>query len=373
MSKSICFLADANSIHTHRWISPLVERGYGITLVSYTPVKRDLSFSYPVIDLPKMVNWPRLRFLVWGLWLRAYLRRLKPDILHAHQLQAAGWLGVLAGYHPFIVSSWGSDLLVEPQRSKFRRRLVKTVLDRSDRLVYTSPPQLDAARSLGYPLEKMRLIPWGVETRVFCPFPQDKADTRHRLGIDLDAPLVFSPRGIAPIYQIHRIIQAFEQVRNDCPEARLLLLNSSYQPAYLAELEGFIREHNLQSSVIWFTQERTFEMEPMALLYRAADVTVSFPTSEGYGLTVYEAIACGCPTVISNIHTFDGVLQDQVHTLKVPVDDTQALASDMTRLLASPALRESISKKALTLVDDLSVETRITKTIELYNEFASHD
>jgi len=371
LSKHICFLADANSIHTHRWISPLVERGYRITLVSYTPVKRDLSFSYPVIDLPKMVNWPRLRFLVWGLWLRAYLRRLKPDILHAHQLQAAGWLGVLAGYRPFIVSSWGSDLLVEPQRSKFRRLLVKTVLDRSDRLVYTSPPQLDAARSLGYPLEKMRLIPWGVETRVFCPFPQDKADTRHRLGIDLDAPLVFSPRGIAPIYQIHTIIQAFEQVRGDCPGARLLLLKSSYQPAYLAELENFIQEHRMQAGVIWLTQERTFEMEPMALLYRAADVTVSFPTSEGYGLTVYEAIACGCPTVISDIRTFDGVLQDQVHTLKVPVDDTQALASAMTRMLASPALREEISKNALKLVDELSIETRITKTIELYNQFES--
>jgi glycosyltransferase involved in cell wall biosynthesis len=366
----ICFLADANSIHTHRWIAPLVERGFRITLVSYTPVKRDLGFSYPVIDLPKMVNWPRVRFLVWGLWLRAYLRRLKPDILHAHQLQAAGWLGVITGYHPFITSSWGSDLLVEPQRSKFRRRLVKTVLDRSDRLVYTSPPQLDAARSLGYPLDKMRLIPWGVETGVFRPSPRDRALTRQRLGIDLDTPLVFSPRGIAPIYQIHKIIQAFEQVRKDCPEARLLLLKSSYQPAYLAELEDFIRDHNMQSNVIWFTQDRNFEMEPMAVLYRAADVTVSFPTSEGYGLTVFEAIACGCPTVISDIRTFDDVLQDQVHTLKAAADDTQALAGALTRLLASPALRESISKNALVLVDDLSVETRITKTIALYNEFA---
>jgi len=239
--------------------------------------------------------------------------------------------------------------------------------------VYTSPPQLDAARSLGYPLDKTRLIPWGVETGVFRPFPPDKADTRHKLGIVLDSPLVFSPRGIAPIYQIHKIIQAFEQVRIDCPEARLLLLKSSYQPAYLAELESFIQEHRMQAGVIWLTQERTFEMEPMALLYRAADVTVSFPTSEGYGLTVYEAIACGCPTVISDIRTFDGVLQDQVHTLKVPVDDTQALARAMTRLFVSPALREEISKNALKLVDELSIETRITKTIELYNEFTSHD
>lgn len=366
----ICFIADANSIHTHRWISPLIERGYEITLLSYTPVNKNLPFNFPVIDLPRKFNIPRLRFMVWGIWMRSFLKQLQPDILHAHQIQAAGWLGAMTGFHPFIVSSWGSDLLVEPYRSGFRRKLVKTVLARSDRLVYTSLPQLDSAINLGYAQERMRLIPWGVETKVFHPSHQEKAITRQKIGIDPRALLVFSPRGVSPIYQIDRIIQAFAQVSANFPDARLLLLKSSFQPSYLAELEAYVHQHAMEDNVIWFSQERTFDMEPMARLYRAADVTVSFPTSEGYGLTVYEAIACGCPTIISDIRTFEGVLQDRMHTLKVPADDTPALAEAMTLMLASPSLRDSIAQNALKLVDGLSVETRIQATIQLYDEFA---
>lgn len=367
----ICFIADANSIHTHRWVFPLFKLGYSITLISYTPIKKDLHYNFRVIDLTKMTNLPRLRFLIWGIWLRSFIRNLQPDILHAHQIQAAGWLGAIANYHPFIVSSWGSDLLVEPQRSYFRRRLVKTVLDRCDRLVVASLALSDAARSLDFPANKMRMIPWGVETDVFRPFPQDRAETRREIGIDPDSLLVFSPRGISPIYQIHRIVEAYERVRQKCPGSRLLLLKSSFDPTYLAQIEAFIQDHKMEQEVIWLPRERTMEMEPMAKLYRAVDVTVSFPTSEGYGLTVYESIACGCPTIISDIRAFDDVLQDQVHTLKVPVADTLALSNAIICMCDSSNLRKSISMNALAIIDEMSVKARIAKTVDMYNEFVN--
>ncbi len=344
---NICFIADANSIHTYRWVSPLHELGYSITLVSYTPVNQGLRYGFHVLDLTKITNLPRLRFLIWGLWLKAYLRKLQPEILHAHQIQAAGWIGAIANYHPFIVSSWGSDILVEPNRSRFRRKLVQTVLGRCDCLVVASLALSDAANALGFPEEKMRKIPWGVETQVFHPWPQDSAETRSEIGIDPDRVLIFSPRGISPIYQTHKIVEAYEQVRQRCPTSRLLLLKSSFTPDYLAQIESYIRAHSMEQDVIWLPRERTLEMEPMAKLYRAVDITVSFPSSEGYGLTVYELIACGCPTIISDIRAFDDVLQHQINTVKVPASDTQALSKAMIAMCESPNLRQEISRNAL--------------------------
>ncbi len=368
---NICFIADANSIHTSRWIAPLVDRGYTITLISYTPIKSDLRDRFRAIDLTKITNIPRLRFLVWGLWLRYFLKHLKPDILHAHQIQAAGWVGTISNYHPFIVSSWGSDLLVEPHRSQFRRQLVRIVLNRCDRLVVASPALSDAAISLEFPNNKLRMIPWGVETDLFRPIPQDRDETRRNIGIDPENFVIFSPRNISPIYQIHRIIEAFEQVRQRCPRSRLLLLKSNYDPTYLAEIEAYTMNQEIIQDVIWLTPERSIGMESMAKLYRAADVTVSIPTSEGYGFSVYEAIACGCPTIISNTPAFDNVLEDGIHTIKVPVADTLALNSAISRMYSSSILRKSISENALTLVDNMGIITRVAETVNLYNEFMS--
>lgn len=368
---NICFIADANSIHTSRWIDPLVDRGYSITLLSYTPIKSDLRYMFRTIDLTKITNIPRLRFLVWGLWLRLFLKHLKPDILHAHQIQAAGWVGAIANYHPFIVSSWGSDLLVEPHRSQFRRQLVKIVLNHCDRLVVASPVLSDAAKSLEFPDNKLRMIPWGVETDLFRPIPQDRDETRFNIGIDPENFVIFSPRNISPIYQILRIIEAFEQVRRHCPRSRLLLLKSNFEPAYLAEIEAYIMKQDIAQDVIWLPPERSNGMGSMAKLYRAVDVTVSIPASEGYGLTVYESIACGCPTIISDIRAFDDVLQDQIHTVKVPVADTLALSNAMILLCDSPNLRKSISGNALAIIDEMSVKARVEITVDMYNEFVN--
>ena len=53
-------------------------------------------------------------------------------------------------------------------------------------------------------------------------------------------------------------------------------------------------------------------------LYRAADVFVTCSTSETYGLTVLEALACGTPAVLPHCGVFDELWASATATWRVP-------------------------------------------------------
>lgn len=66
-------------------------------------------------------------------------------------------------------------------------------------------------------------------------------------------------------------------------------------------------------------------------LYAAASVFAWPTVYEGFGLPPLEALACGCPTVVANATSLPEVVGDAA--LRVPVDDTEALADALARLL----------------------------------------
>jgi len=362
----ICFIANANSVHSARWITPFVKRGDQVHLLSPKPVVRTWKGLADLVDLSQVTNIRKVRFAVWGVWVRNYLRQTKPDIVHAHHLTGAGWLGALANFHPFVVTSWGSDILVEPNRSSFRRLLIKIVLHRSDRLTVPSRLMYDAALGLGMSETRLRLIPWGVETDVFKPTPEDRFSTRSRLGVDMNAKVVFSPRAIDVKYNVDVVLEAFSMVASRIPEARLVLLRYNVDPDYLSRAEQLIETHRLGGAVLWLPHQQT--SDDMARLYRAADATISIPSSEGYGFTVYEAMASGCPTLVSDLPVFEGEMANHIHTLKVPVRNTSKTAHALFRLLTDSSLQTQLRAEALDICRSKSVGERIRQTDALYQE-----
>ena len=338
-------------------------------LLSYAPVSRRWTGLAELIDLTRLTNVRKLRFLYWGLWIHRYVRQLRPDILHAHELTAAGWLGVMANYRPFVVSGWGSDILIEPHRSAFRRHLITRVIRRCDRLTVPSRSMYDAARALGAVDTRLRLIPWGVETDIFRPIPNDRSATREQWGLDSNTSVVFCPRGIAAIYNIDIVLKAFKTVVAVVPEARLALLRFNVNAEYAAELEHIIGALGLKNKVHWLPPQET--PSDMARMYRMSDVVISIPSTEGYGFSVYEAMATGCPTVITDLPVFDELI-DGEQTQKVPVRDVQQTEQALHKLLTDAALRQKLRKQAGAVGQDMSVESRIEQSGALYSELM-HD
>jgi len=139
------------------------------------------------------------------------VRRFQPDILHAHQL-GAGRLGAMANYHPFVVTGWGSDILLRSRDSMLGQQLARFTLWKCDQLTVPSQLMYNASRRLGVSESRLRLIPWGVETDIFQPTPDDRMATRQKIGLDLDAKVLFCPRAITDLYNLDTLLEAIAPI-----------------------------------------------------------------------------------------------------------------------------------------------------------------
>ena len=370
LTMRICLISNANNQFTRRWLEPLVAHGDDIHLISY----KACSDTYPevrdLIDLTRIASKSKFRWLIWSLWVRNYVHKLQPDVLHAHQVQGAGWLATLSGYHPRIVSSWGSDLLLEPDRSYIRRLVVRAVLATCDRLTVPSQFMIEIANNLGVPDEKIRCIPWGIDTKVFYPRPGERNEIRARLDLASKTKLIFCPRGISPVYNIDIVISAVRNNISRHPNLTLLLLQFNSDPIYLKRIQRQINEEGMAAHVIWLPAQD--KPDDMARLFRAADIMVSIPDSEGYGSSVWEAMACGCPTVITDLPAFSIEMQNEVDTIKVPRRNIDLTSAAIDRLLVDQTLRERMISNGSSKAPGHSHRERHLLTRQLYEGLTGH-
>lgn len=366
----ICYIVDAGNIHTIRWIEPLINRGHEVHVLSFVHCARVLPGVANHVDLTTINNNPKIRFALWGRWVYRYVHLIKPHILHAHQIPGAGWVGVMAKYHPFVVSAWGSDLMVEPHKSRFRRLLLQIVLRQAEQLTVPSPAMADVASRLGVPSQQLHIVPWGVETSVFTASIDDKLQTRLALGIDPHAPVLLAPRRIAPLYHLHTLITAVQLLIPRFPSLRLFVLRYDPDVTYMAQIEQEIEAKGLRKHIHWLPAQDSHE--EMARLYRMADIVISIPASEGYGSTVLEAMACGTPTIITDLPVFESDFTDSVDTLKVPVGDDAKTAGAAEQLLDNQKLYHSLAINGLKKGHDKSVSDRVEQVESLYRSLVAH-
>ena len=122
---SILIIADGQSPIVHRWLVHAVARGYRVYLMSVTPPSAPIA-GVTLVEAPRaLLGLPGpARYLVRLPLLWLFIRRARPHIVHSHYGGGYGLMGALTrGRSPFVLSLWGSDLLVSPRRSRMRAAL----------------------------------------------------------------------------------------------------------------------------------------------------------------------------------------------------------------------------------------------------------
>jgi glycosyltransferase involved in cell wall biosynthesis len=336
----LCLIANPNSIHTQRWVRYFAGRGHDIHLIGEKPLVAAPPEGIAFHDLTRQTNARKLRYVVWARAVRRLVRQIQPDVLHAHQVASAGWLGAAAGYHPLLVTSWGSDLLLGARRSMVQRQLARWVLGRADYVTCVSNQLLKAALALGVDAGQVELTPWGVDTALFHPGE----------ALNDRPPVVLSIRGIKPIYNPLVIAKAIPLVLARQPDARFVIRTYSVDAGLLAEFQRIVAAGNATHAVEYVGD--LADDAAIAGLYRQAAVVVSVPSSDGTPQSVLEAMACGAAPVVSDLPSLRDWVRPDVEGLFVPAGDAGALAEAIVRLLNDDALRRSVQVAAVRLVQE---------------------
>jgi len=361
---NICFIANGRSPHTRNWIEPLIDKVGMVYLISYKPVNTNIQGT-KTIDLTRITQFPKLKYLLWGLWIRKYLQKITPDILHTHQIQPSGWLGLLSGFQPLVVSAWGSDLFSLASSLNVRKYLNHQVVTRCASFTVPSKYMYKTALDYGVPRERISHIPWGIDRKIFTDSVKDRNNTRQELDFAPDKPVILSTRAVTKNYNQDILLSACKELRNSRYDFQLVLIRFNPEAGFLSKLENFIEENNLSPQVKWLEPIRN--PTSMAKLYRAADVTVSLPNSEGYGVSVYEAMASGCPTIITDLKVFND-LSHEFHTLFVPCGDIKATENAIIRILTDRKIKQSIVQHGIKFTDTMDQSIQAEKALDLYQK-----
>ncbi len=114
------------------------------------------------------------------------------------------------------------------------------------------------------------------------------------------------------------------------------------------------------------------DREQLRYYYSAADVFVTTPWYEPFGITPVEAMACGTPVVGSNVGGIKFTVRDGENGYLVPPNDPDALAERIAHLYQNPKLLSVLSRQAVRRANDLFTWQRVTGAVaDLYEEVLS--
>jgi glycosyltransferase involved in cell wall biosynthesis len=318
----VLLLAYAGSAHIVRWANSLSARGCAIAIASHRGWEAsEYDAGIRLIRMPfsgtagYFLNVPALR--------RA-LREEGPDILHAHFLSGYGTTARLAGFHPTIVSVWGSDIFDFPRRSPIHRRLARGNLAAADTILSTSAVM--KAEILKYCPEgtDVGLSPFGVDTSRFAPGFAGRDGREITIGV---AKGLYSYSGIDTLIRALASLGSPSKLRiaGDGPE------RGRYRA--LAEELGMAGKVEFMGSL---------STKEMPDFFASLDIYCAPSLEESFGVSVLEASSSGLPVVASRVGGLPEVVEEGTSGLLVEPKRPEALARAIGSLVADPGLRRSM-------------------------------
>lgn len=295
--------------------------------------------------------------LAWSR-LRAWLRRVRPDVIHTWLFAANAYGRLAAGAVP-RASVIVSERCVDSWKAGWQHWLDRKLLPRTDRVVGNSQSVVDFYREHGVPGEKLVCIPNGIVPPAVPA--ADRAALLERLGFPADAFVAMYVGRLAPQKRVEDLLWALETLRQIRPQLRLVIVGDG--PAR-DTLERMARDIRCEEQVRFLGSQNNVP-EWMYL----ADVFWLASSFEGMSNSLMEAMAAGKPCVVSDIPPNRELIEQGVSGFLVPTGDTVAFMQFTRRLIDEPDLRQRLGAAACQrMTQEFSVERMRERYATLYRE-----
>jgi glycosyltransferase involved in cell wall biosynthesis len=326
--RRICFLANLAALHAVRWANHFHRKGYEVHVISFGEGQGLLEgiHSHRLReDLPFKLDYFRAARRV-----REIVNSIQPSIVHAHYASGYGTLGRMIGFHPYILSVWGSDIYEFPHRSLLHRWLLRQNLAAADYLCSTSEDMAREAKK--YTSKPFLITPFGVDCEDFS-IPERSSGAANEFVIG-------TVRSMEKSYGIDCLLKAFKLLMNkhpDWPSKLVIVGGGSLEREYRDLARGLGLGERVQ-----FVGKVPHNRIPDYL--KSFSVFAALSGSESFGVAILEASSSGIPVVVSNVGGLPEVIVDGKTGLMVPPNDEAAAAECFEKLFLSPNLRQSLGR-----------------------------
>lgn len=312
-----------------------------------------------------------------ALYLVRQFAQERPDVIYERRMTPK--LGAILGFlldRPYFVEVNGvpedeAEMLGErdpmPAWVRQVRKTVRGFLLRHAVGIATVTCGLKVVlqREYGISERRIRVIPNGVDTKLFHPIAKDLA--RATLEISPQSQTILFVGNLAPWQGIHTLVKAMPHVRREFPDARLVIVGDGVERTRLQSIAGEL----CPDGAVHF--EGSVPHDQVPIWIGASDVCVMPSTVRrnakigSSALKLREYLACGRPVVATDIEGAGPFLEEHRVGFASRGDDAEDLATRIISLLQNPDLMLSMGERARGLaIREMSWDLTANRLRQLY-------
>jgi len=339
----ICFLGNARSSIIRSWARHFANLGHEVHLISSEPGPTE-DQEIEEVSLHRIGNEWRLRvitFIIMVLQIKSILKKLKPDVVHAHYVYGYGLLVALSGYHPFVATSMGNDIGVSPEKSWLLRNGTKYVLKKADIIAVKDKFAEVRAIELGCAEDKIIIAHSNCDTQLFTPEARSER-LREQLGIAA-VPSVLLTRPMNNEYRVEVFVKAIPQVIKSIPNIKFIITERG---ADWEKWKEYMTQKGWSKNFIFIPKIPHDEMREYLASVDAL-VDTFYPEFDvgghGHGTNTIEAMSCGCPQILPDRREYT---ESWCQAILYPKGNSEGLAKAIVSLFSDDVRRLELGKKS---------------------------
>lgn len=362
----VLIAGDPASSHTVKWANALSTRGIEVLIFglgdydnhSYNSLVKIKIFS-TLTDKIKLKNGGNLYKLIYLASvpsLKKAINEFKPNILHSFYATSYGLISSLTGFRPHLISVWGSDVMAFPQKSFVHKRTVGYVLNKADGVFATS----NYLSFLVYSMFgiKCGVIPFGIDVDLFSPPKKEVKNQANSITIGI-------VKSLERIYRVDILIKTFKLLKEKHPDYLLKLVIVG-----TGTLEKELKKEAANLGIETETEFKGYISNKLVSReIQKFDIAVFPSKRESFGVSLLETMACGIPSVVSKIESYEEILAKSGAAICVKESTPEAFAKEISFLIVNKKNREEMGTRARNhIVINYDFKNNIESLIAKYDE-----
>lgn len=249
------------------------------------------------------------------LSIKRIAKEFNPDMVIAERTTSYGYLAALSGIKPVVIAQQGiTDLW--PLNSPlyiFKKMLQDYAFKKADLLHAWGDVMEKHMQESNVDMSKVMVLPKGINLDYF-EF-KDTSDTTLINAI--------VTRSLQPEYKHDIILKAFAIIKKQGIPFRLTIIGDGIA---LKNLKSLARELNIENEVAFLGK---IDNNTIPKFLEKANFYISTPITEGVSASLFEAMACGCFPIVSDLPGNRSWIQQKVNGILVNIENEFNLAEEL--------------------------------------------
>lgn len=345
MKRKILFLGESYRADAITWMNGLKEFGdfEVITWELQTPsnsklnrIKRLLEYAFSPISIRKTI------------------KREKPDMVIAERTTSYGFLAAISGKHPIAIAQqgrtdlWPEDSILFPLKKIIQKHAFK----KADLIHAWGPVMTISMKEIGVDMNKVLVLPKGIDLSRFSPSTNDS----NKIS-------AIVTRSLLPEYRHDSILKSFAILNKKGIDFSLTIVGDGTRLKFLKELS---KELQIEDKVIFTGRIPNTELPK---LLQQSNIYISMPITEGVSASLFEAMACNCYPLVSDIPGNQSWIKHRKNGQLIEIDNIEMLASELIWSFENSELRnQAILQNRMFVEENANYEINMKIISEKYHE-----